>query len=76
MTTQLLTVPEAAEFLRVHPWQVRHYIKMGWLSAHRIGGDSTSQKGDRRRWRIDMEDLEIFLNRNTPPFRKRKAKKA
>ena len=57
-----LTLNEAAEFLSVNPWQVRHYIKVGSLKASKMG-NGTNKKGSRRHWRIWKEDLIEFLNR-------------
>ena len=59
-----LTVAEAADFLSVNPWQVRHYISRGVLKAYKMGNGS-NKKGSRRRWRIWKDDLIAFVNRDS-----------
>ena len=59
-----LTVAEAADFLSVNPWQVRHYISRGILKAYKLGNGG-NKKGSRRRWRIWKEDLISFINRDS-----------
>ena len=58
-----LTVNEAAEFLSVHPHNVRKYIKVGYLRAHRLGNGSGTSS--RRSWRIWKHDLIEFINRSS-----------
>ena len=59
-----MTVAEAAEYLSVNPWQVRHYISRGILKAYKLGNGG-NKKGSRRRWRIWKEDLISFVNRDS-----------
>ena len=59
-----LTVAEAADFLSVNPWQIRHYISRGVLKAYKMG-NGRNKKGSRRRWRIWKEDLVAFINRDS-----------
>ena len=59
-----LTVAEAADFLSVNPWQIRHYISRGVLKAYKMG-NGKNKKGSRRRWRIWKEDLVSFINRDS-----------
>lgn len=47
----VLTIPEAAGRLRVHPRTVRHLIERGDLAAVRVG----------RQYRILSRNLEAFL---------------
>lgn len=47
----LLTVEAAAKLLSVHTRTIRRHIKEKRLAAHKVGG----------RWRIDSEDLRIFM---------------
>ncbi|WP_041320853.1 helix-turn-helix domain-containing protein [Mycobacterium intracellulare] len=56
MTTQLVTVAEAAHTLRVHPCTVRRYIACGVLRGRRIGP---------RNIRIPQEDV-LALSQGTP----------
>jgi len=59
-----MTVDEAAEYLSVNPWQIRHYIHIGQLKAHKMGNGS-NKKGNKRRWRIFKEDIIAFLDRGS-----------
>ncbi len=54
---RLLTVPEVAERLRVHPITVRRHIKAGRLRAVRFG----------RSVRVRASDLEAFLRPENAP---------
>jgi excisionase family DNA binding protein len=54
---RLLTVPEVAERLRVHPITVRRHIKAGRLKAVRVG----------RNIRVRPEDLEEYLRPEIAP---------
>ena len=51
---ELLTVREAAKLLKIHEAAVRRAIRKGELEASRIG----------RLWRIRMEGIQDFLERN------------
>lgn len=59
-----MTVAEAAEYLSVNPWQIRHYISRGVLKAYKLG-NGQDKRGSKRRWRIWKGDLVAFLNRNS-----------
>ncbi len=48
---RLLTLPEAAEVLRLNPRTVRAYIQRGEIEARIIGG----------RWRFRRADLDSFF---------------
>jgi excisionase family DNA binding protein len=52
---RLLTLREAAEFLRLHPRTVREYLRRGELDARLIGGQ----------WRFRRKDLDAFFE-NAP----------
>lgn len=47
----LLTIEEAAEYLRMSPWVVRQWLREGKLPGFKLG----------REWRIDEKDLEAFI---------------
>ncbi|MFB3879841.1 MAG: helix-turn-helix domain-containing protein [Armatimonadota bacterium] len=49
MPTELLTVREVAERLKLNPQTVRRWIRAGLLPASRVG---------RRQWRVRIEDVE------------------
>ena len=48
---RLLTLPEAAEVLRLHPRKLREYIHRGEIEGRLIGG----------RWRFRRVDLDAFF---------------
>ncbi|MBW0158423.1 helix-turn-helix domain-containing protein [Sedimentimonas flavescens] len=48
---QLLTIPEAAELLRVSIKSIRRWIESGELSAAKLGNQ----------WRIRPQDLDRFV---------------
>lgn len=50
----LLTVEDCAVLLSASQYQVRKYIKLGTLKAHKMGGNG--------HWRIWHKDLEEFAN--------------
>jgi len=52
-TEGLLTLKEAAEFLRLHPRTVREYVRRGELIGHLIGD----------RWRFRRKDLDAFVEK-------------
>lgn len=54
---KLMTVREAAEFLKLSPFQVRVYCKRGILKANKVG------TGKNTRWRIWEDDLFEFVNK-------------
>lgn len=56
MEDRLLTVPEAAERLRVSEWSIRRWLRSGRLKGVRIGGS-------RAGWRVRESELEAFLKR-------------
>lgn len=60
---KLLTMQEAADFLRVSTRSIFRYIKDRRLRASNIG-----------RWRIKQSDLEKFLNKSSNVKRKPKKK--
>lgn len=47
----VLTVPEVASQLRVHPMTVRRMIKAGTLPAFKVGRD----------WRIRTDDVDALI---------------
>jgi excisionase family DNA binding protein len=47
----LLTLPEAAEVLRLHPRTVREYLRRGELEGRLIG----------RQWRFRRKDIDAFF---------------
>ena len=51
MSNKLLTLKEAAKYLRVSERSINRYIESGRLKASKIG-----------QWRISQKDLEAFLN--------------
>jgi excisionase family DNA binding protein len=57
---KLLTIPEIAKILRVHPRTVNRYIESGRLKASKLGT-----------WRIKQSDLSIFLD-ETSNIKKKK----
>jgi len=61
MKDKPLTTAEAADFLSVNEWTVRHYIRQGLIKAHKMG-NGTGKKGNKRGWRIWREDLVKFLD--------------
>ena len=53
LDSELLTVKEAAQRLKVNPQTVRRWIGRGVLPAARLGGG--------KEWRIRAEDLGLVL---------------
>ncbi len=51
---RLLTVPEVAEKLRIHPDTVRQWLRSGKLKGKRLGGTKSG-------WRIPEQEIERFL---------------
>lgn len=49
---RLLTLEEAAEFLRFHPRTVVAYVRRGELEGHLLGG----------RWRFQLKALKAFYD--------------
>lgn len=60
---QLLTVKEAAEFLRKDPETIRR-----WARSYRRGGPGTKLRGRKvgRTWRFAKADVEELLSRENP----------
>lgn len=56
MDSELLTTEEVAKALRVSEEAVRFWLREGKLRGLRVG----------RRWRIRKDDLDEYLQRNTP----------
>jgi len=54
----MLTTPQAAERLNVHPDTIRRMIKAGKLNAVKLSTDTT-----RSQLRIDEKELEAFMLR-------------
>lgn len=48
---RLLTVEEAAEYLKIHPHVLRRWLREGKLPGIKLGNH----------WRIDESDLKAFL---------------
>ena len=63
MDDKLLTMQEAADYLRVSTRSIFRYIKDSRLKASKIGW-----------WRIKQSDLEKFLNKHSNVKRKPKKK--
>lgn len=63
MDDRLLTMQEAADYLRVSTRSIFRYIKDSRLKASKIGW-----------WRIKQSDLEEFLNKSSNVKRKSKKK--
>jgi excisionase family DNA binding protein len=61
--TAMLTPPELAERLKVHPEKIRRWIERGELAAVNVA----DRIGGRPRWRITAEALEDFLRRRATP---------
>ena len=55
---ELLTVPEVAQRLRVHPETVRTYLRTGKLRGVRFGGKRSG-------WRIRASDVDMLLSGTT-----------
>ena len=60
-TLMMLTTPQAAERLNVHPETIRRLVKAGKLKALVLSDSS------RARVRIDEKDLLLFIDQNTTP---------
>jgi excisionase family DNA binding protein len=59
VTRKALSVPEAADELRVSEQQVINLIEGGELEAVNIGD------GSRRHWRVRVEALQAFMNKRS-----------
>jgi excisionase family DNA binding protein len=55
LTDRLLTVPEAAAYLRISTTTVRQLIRQGSIPAAAVTGS------ERRRWRFNRQDLDDWL---------------
>ena len=64
MASELLTVQEAAERLKLNPQTVRRWIRRGLLPGTKIG---------RKEWRIREGDLERCLGAGAPDLAERSA---
>jgi excisionase family DNA binding protein len=53
-TSTLMTLSDAAEYLRVSERTILRLIAAGELVAHKVG----------RQWRLSKVDLQAFLNRS------------
>lgn len=51
----LLTVPEAAAFLKVSTWTVRELVRTGRLPCYRVGGQLRFDPEKIRRWLREQE---------------------
>ena len=60
---ELLTIQDCSVILQVQPYQVRDYIRRGWLKAHKLGASETDKTS--KRWRIWKADLESFINKSS-----------
>ena len=56
LAKRLLRVREAAEYLSLSPWKLRRLIQDGLLPI--------VQASDGGAWRIDVRDLDSFIERN------------
>jgi excisionase family DNA binding protein len=54
--TELLTIGEVAEILRVHPTTIYRLVKRGVLPGFKIGGN----------WRVDKGSFYLFLSEASP----------
>lgn len=59
LTVEVLSVPQAANELKLHPNTVRQLIENGRLPAHRVG----------REWAILRPNLDWFKTLDRPPGR-------
>jgi excisionase family DNA binding protein len=55
-TKRLLRVREAAEYLSISPWKLRRLVQDGLLPI--------VQDRDGGAWRVDVRDLDSFIERN------------
>lgn len=60
---KLMTVKQAAGFLKVNPWQVYKWIRDGLIEAHPLG-PVRKGSGSRPSLRIWLSDLIAFVNKD------------
>ena len=60
---EIMTVKEAAEFLRVTDYQVRIWLRDGVIKGYKFGTHS-KDKNPGIQWRIRRADVEAFLYGN------------
>jgi len=56
LAKRLLRVREAAEYLSISPWKLRRLIQDGLLPI--------VQASEGGAWRVDVRDLDVFIERN------------
>lgn len=56
LSKRLLRVREAAEYLSLSPWKLRRLVQDGLLPI--------VQSSEGGAWRVDMRDLDAFIDRN------------
>jgi excisionase family DNA binding protein len=56
LTKRLLRVRDAAQYLSVSPWKLRRLVQDGRLPV--------VQAGEGGAWRIDVRDLDTFIEQN------------
>ncbi len=54
--TNVLTLTEVADYLRVHPSTIYRLLRSGQIPAFRMGSDWRFNQESIDRWRLDSED--------------------